>query len=155
MTQAHSLQEFGRIFQALGKKTTTLSVIFSLEQRGLPRIFADCCVHVIINKHLLNLLYVRLLDLLDAESSPERYWHWTESLVVPHQLPLGYCLRHFVPHSCWNSNYRSTQGVSHWRGPQLLNIVVLAMTDGLFGLCGSELADESFISTAPPPFPRP
>ena len=24
---------------------------------------------------------------------------------------------------------------SHWRGPHLLNIVVLAVADGLFGLC--------------------
>ena len=32
----------------------------------------------------------------------------------------------------------STQVVSHWRGPHLLNIAVLEVADGLFGLCGSE-----------------
>ena len=36
--------------------------------------------------------------------------------------------------------------VSRWRGPHLLNTVVLAMADGLFGLCGSERFDELFLS---------
>ena len=35
-------------------------------------------------------------------------------------------------------------------GSHLLNTVVLAVADGLFGLCGSERLDELFIST---PFP--
>ena len=29
----------------------------------------------------------------------------------------------------------STQVASHWRGPHLLDIVVLTVADGLFGLC--------------------
>ena len=41
-------------------------------------------------------------------------------------------------------------------GPHLLNMVVLAMADGLFGLCGSEREDELFISTrSRPPLPFP
>ena len=40
-----------------------------------------------------------------------------------------------------------TQVASHWRGPHLLSSVVLAMADGLFGLCGSESTDELVIST--------
>ena len=43
----------------------------------------------------------------------------------------------------------------HRRGPHLLNVVVLAVADGLFGLHGSECRDELFIGTLPPPFPRP
>ena len=43
--------------------------------------------------------------------------------------------------------------------PRLLNTVVLAMTDGLFRLCGLECFDELFISTPhphpPPPSPFP
>ena len=35
----------------------------------------------------------------------------------------------------------------HWRGPHLLNVVVLAVADGLFGLCGSERRDELVIVT--------
>ena len=34
----------------------------------------------------------------------------------------------------WNSNQRSTRVVTYWRVPHLLNIVVLAVADGLFGL---------------------
>ena len=50
---------------------------------------------------------------------------------------------------------RSTQVNLHWRGPHLLNIVVLVVADALFGLCGSERVDELFISTRPPtPDPR-
>ena len=49
----------------------------------------------------------------------------------------------------------NTQAAWHWRGPHLLNVVVLAVADGLFGLYGSECADELFISTQPLPFPRP
>ena len=37
-------------------------------------------------------------------------------------------------------------------GSHLLNTVVLAVADGLFGLCGSERLDELFISTRSPPF---
>ena len=49
------------------------------------------------------------------------------------------------------ANYsRSTQAAWHWRGPHLLNIVVLALADGLFGLCGSELLDELLVSTRSP-----
>ena len=33
--------------------------------------------------------------------------------------------------ACWNSSYRSTEAASHWRGPHLLNIVVLAEADRL------------------------
>ena len=36
------------------------------------------------------------------------------------------CLCDPLPHSCWKSKLRSTQVASHWRGPHLLNIVVLA-----------------------------
>ena len=36
----------------------------------------------------------------------------------------------------------------------LLNVVVVAVADGHFGLCGSERADELFTSPPPPPFPR-
>ena len=44
----------------------------------------------------------------------------------------------------------------HRRGPHLLNVVVLAVADGLFGLHGSECRDELFIGTLPPPlFPVP
>ena len=35
--------------------------------------------------------------------------------------------------------------------PHLLNVVVLARADGLFGLCGSERLDELFIFTSPVP----
>ena len=35
----------------------------------------------------------------------------------------------------------------------LLNIVLLAVAGGLFGLCGSERADELLIGTRPPPPP--
>ena len=44
----------------------------------------------------------------------------------------------------------SAQAVWHWRGPHLLNNVVLALDDGLFGLYGSERTDELFIGTLPP-----
>ena len=53
------------------------------------------------------------------------------------------------------------QVVSHWRGPHLLNIVLLAVADGLFGLYGSERWDELLTGTrlptplTPPPFPSP
>ena len=43
----------------------------------------------------------------------------------------------------------------HWQGPHLLNIVVLAVADALFGLYRSERADalfRSLPSTPPPPF---
>ena len=50
-----------------------------------------------------------------------------------------------------NSNQRSTQVASHWRGPRFLNTVVLAMADGLFGLCGWERADELSAGSAFPP----
>ena len=45
-------------------------------------------------------------------------------------------------------------------GVPLFNTVVLAVADGLFGLCGSERLDELFIGTrfplpSLPPFPRP
>ena len=50
-----------------------------------------------------------------------------------------------VPHSCWNSKLQSTQVVSRWRDPLLLNIVVLAVADGLFGLYGSEHRDKLFV----------
>jgi len=53
---------------------------------------------------------------------------------VPQQLLSGHCLCDFAPHSCWNNSLRSTQVVSHWRGPHLLNIAVLAVADGLYGL---------------------
>ena len=59
----------------------------------------------------------------------------------------------FAPHSCWNSSWRSTQTASRWRGPHLLHSVVLAVADGLFGLCESVSLDELFISTRPPPPP--
>ena len=38
-------------------------------------------------------------------------------------------------------------------GPHLLKIIVLTVTDGLFGLYGSERVDELFISTPPTPSP--
>ena len=41
----------------------------------------------------------------------------------------------------------STGGVPN----SLPSVVVLAVADGLFGLCGSERADELFISSCPPP----
>ena len=41
---------------------------------------------------------------------------------------------------------------SHWRGPYLLNIVVLVAADGLFGLCGSERLGRA-IHRYPPPLP--
>ena len=48
-----------------------------------------------------------------------------------------------------------TQIASHWQGPILLSIVVPAVADGLFGLRGSERADELFTPsphhTRPPP----
>ena len=47
----------------------------------------------------------------------------------------------------------STQVASHWRGPHLLNIVVLAVADGLFGLCGSERLDKLFMSSPYPHLP--
>ena len=43
----------------------------------------------------------------------------------------------------------SAQVASHWRGPHLLKIVVLAVTDGLFGLRGSECADELLTCSSP------
>ena len=49
--------------------------------------------------------------------------------------------------SCCKSKLRSTQVAWHWRGLHLLNIVVLAVADGLFGLYGSERWDELFIGT--------
>ena len=54
-----------------------------------------------------------------------------------------------------NSNQRSTQVASHWRGPRFLNIVVLAVADGLFRLCGWESADELSGSAFPPLLPSP
>ena len=36
-----------------------------------------------------------------------------------------------------------------WRSSRLLNVVVVAVADGLFGLCGSESRDELFIGTRP------
>ena len=48
----------------------------------------------------------------------------------------------------------STQVAWHWRGPHLLNVVVLALADGLFRRYGSERADELFMPPAPP-FPVP
>ena len=39
---------------------------------------------------------------------------------------------------------------SQWRGPHLLNTVVLVVADGLFGLYGSERRDELFIGPPPP-----
>ena len=47
------------------------------------------------------------------------------------------------------------QVASHWRGPHLLNTVVLVMDDGLFGLCESGHADELFTCRLPPPPPPP
>ena len=38
---------------------------------------------------------------------------------------------------------------SHWRGPHLLDVGVLAVVGGLFGLCGSERVNELFISARP------
>ena len=38
----------------------------------------------------------------------------------------------------------------HWRGPHLLNTVVLAVADGLFALCGSEHRSELFIGIRHP-----
>ena len=49
----------------------------------------------------------------------------------------------------------STQVDWHWRGPHLLNIVVPAVADGLFGLCGSEHWDEPLVGTRSPPFTNP
>ena len=43
----------------------------------------------------------------------------------------------------------------HRRGPHLLNVVVLAVADGLFGLHGSERKDELLTGTRPLPVPRP
>ena len=41
--------------------------------------------------------------------------------------------------------------VSHRRGPHLLDIVVLVVTDGLFSLCRSKRLDDLFISYPTPP----
>ena len=43
----------------------------------------------------------------------------------------------------------------HWRGPHLLNTVVLAVADGLFGLCGSQRADEYHVFRFSPLSPVP
>ena len=44
-------------------------------------------------------------------------------------------------------------GAWRWRGLHLLNIVVLAMAAGLFGLCGSEGVDELLKFSPSSPFP--
>ena len=59
-----------------------------------------------------------------------------------------------VLHSCCKRKLRSTQVASHWRGPHLLNIVVMAVADGLFGLYGSERrvpATQGYRTPPPPP----
>ena len=37
------------------------------------------------------------------------------------------CLRDLLQHSCWKGRLRSKQVASHWRGPRLFNVVVLAV----------------------------
>ena len=48
-----------------------------------------------------------------------------------------------------------TQVAWHWRGPHLLNTVIPTVADGLFGLYGSESADELFTCSSQPPNPPP
>ena len=63
-----------------------------------------------------------------------------------------------VLHSCCKRKLRSTQVAWHWRGPHLLNIVVLAVADGPFGLYGSERrvpATQGYTTPPPPPPPPP
>ena len=50
---------------------------------------------------------------------------------------------------------RSTQFASHWQGPHHLNIIVLAVADGLFGLYASERWDKLLRGTRSPLFPVP
>ena len=78
---------------------------------------------------------------LDPQESPEEIKSrevelgWESWITfAPPQLCYGHC---FVaaPHSSSNSDQQSTQVASHWRGPQHLDIVVLAVAHGLFGLC--------------------
>ena len=46
--------------------------------------------------------------------------------------------------------FNYTHVASYWWGPHLLNIVVLAMADGLFSLCGSEHLDSQVLDPPPP-----
>ena len=62
----------------------------------------------------------------------------------------GHRLCDFVSCSCRKSKLRGTQVAWHWRGPHLLNTVVLAVADGLFALCGSEHRSELFIGIRHP-----
>ena len=63
------------------------------------------------------------------------------------------CLVFLITDNCqsWLSQYSCLFS----RGPHLLNIVVPAVADGLFGLCGSERFHQRFISTLPHPTPPP
>ena len=56
---------------------------------------------------------------------------------------------------CGTRKLWNTQVASHWRGPHLLNIIVLAVADGLFGLYGSEHRDELPDTPHPPTHRRP
>ena len=60
-----------------------------------------------------------------------------------------------VPHGCWESKLRSMQVAWHWWGPHLLNFVVLAVADGLWGLYGSQRRDELLVCSRSPLFPIP
>ena len=82
-------------------------------------------------------------------TAPRSCWvNFCLAAEFPQQLLLGHYLCDFAPHSCWNNNDWSTEVATHWRGPRLHNIVVLAVADDIFGLCGSE-------STTPHPPPPP
>ena len=74
---------------------------------------------------------------LNKEVEPGSHSQLDRPLLRFRQLLSGLCLCDFVPHSFWRSKLRSTQVASHWRGPHLLNIAVLEVADGLFGLWGS------------------
>ena len=82
-------------------------------------------------------------------------------LQLPIRLLFGHCLRDFsllrrrITVETTVSEVL-TQVALHRRGPHLLNTVFfLALADGLFGLCGSERADELFTPPPPPVSPPP
>ena len=89
----------------------------------------------------------------EVELGSHSCWTVLLQLAFPQQLLIGHCLCDFAPHSCWNSNSRSTQVASHWRGPHLLNFIVMAVADELLGFYRSERADDLSISSRPPPPP--
>ena len=71
------------------------------------------------------------------------------STVASGTLSLSICFAQFVETAISEAH----KVAWHWRGPHLLNIAVLAMADGLFGLYRSERADALKVSPLHPPPP--